>query len=67
VNTDYIRVKAHLLRGCTAQERDWIIASIGVCAGLLPAREQNAQLSAHKRQEIQSWLNPHFSQTKLKT
>ncbi len=65
MNTDYIRAKAHLLRGCTPQERDYIIASIGICAGLLPARQQNAQLSAQKRHEIQSWLRQNAARLKL--
>ena len=56
VNTDYIRAKVNLLPGSTPQERERIIASIGVCAGLLPARQQSVHLSAQKRHEIQFWL-----------
>ncbi len=65
MNTDYIRAKVNLLRGSTPQERERLMTSIGVCAGLLSARQSSAQLSAQKRHEIQSWLKQNALMLKL--
>ena len=65
MNTDYIRAKVNLLRGSTPQERERLMMSIGVCAGLLPARQSSAQLSAQKQHEIQSWLKQNAVMLKL--
>ncbi len=65
MNTDYIRAKVNQLRGSTPQERERILASIGVCAGLLPARQQSAHLSAQNQHEIQDWLKQNALRLKL--
>ncbi len=65
MNTDYIRAKANLLRGSTPTERERLLATIGVCAGLLPARQVTHHLGAQKQDEIQSWLKQNAIRLKL--
>ncbi len=65
MNTDYIRAKVNLLRGSTPTERERLLAVIGVCAGLLPARHLSTNLSAQKQDEIQSWLKQNAVKLKL--
>lgn len=64
-NEAYVRAKWRDYPKATFQQQQQILRDIGVCAGLLPARDQNRYLPPAKADQIKQWLKANQVLLKL--